>query len=146
MEIEQNIWGFTAEGEAIVLYKMTNAGGASVKLTNIGATVVSVEVPDRDGRLANVALGYDDFKSYFGDGPCMGKTVGRFAQPDPGSEIYVGRRGIPIVGELLRRAAPYARRRHQRLCEQNLGEPRGDRPGRFLAVQSRRRPGVSGRT
>lgn len=46
MEIEQNIWGFTAEGEAIVLYKMTNAGGASVKLTNIGATVVSVEVPD----------------------------------------------------------------------------------------------------
>ena len=51
MEIEQNIWGFTAEGEAIVLYKMTNAGGASVKLTNIGATVVSVEVPDRDGRL-----------------------------------------------------------------------------------------------
>ena len=57
MEIEQNIWGFTAEGEAIVLYKMTNAGGASVKLTNIGATVVSVEVPDRDGRLANVALG-----------------------------------------------------------------------------------------
>ena len=80
MEIEQNIWGFTAEGEAIVLYKMTNAGGASVKLTNIGATVVSVEVPDRDGRLANVALGYDDFKSYFGDGPCMGKTVGRFAR------------------------------------------------------------------
>ena len=87
MEIEQNIWGFTAEGEAIVLYKMTNAGGASVKLTNIGATVVSVEVPDRDGRLANVALGYDDFKSYFGDGPCMGKTVGRFANRIRGAKF-----------------------------------------------------------
>ncbi|MFR5871782.1 MAG: aldose epimerase family protein [Alistipes sp.] len=79
---------------------MTNAGGASVKLTNIGATVVSVEVPDRDGRLANVALGYDDFKVISATGRAWenGRPV---RQPDPGSEIYVGRCGIPIVGELL---------------------------------------------
>ncbi|MDD3109002.1 MAG: galactose mutarotase [Alistipes sp.] len=77
--IEQNIWGFTEQGEAVLLYTMTNAQGAVVKLSNFGATIVSIEVPDRDGKKADVALGYDDFHSYYGDGPCMGKTVGRFA-------------------------------------------------------------------
>ena len=72
MDIEQNIWGFTPQGEAVILYTMTNARGASVRLTNIGAAVVSIEVPDREGRMADVTLGYDDFKSYFNDGPCMG--------------------------------------------------------------------------
>ena len=79
MDIEQKVWGFTPQGEAVILYRMTNARGASVELTNIGAAVVSIEVPDREGRMADVALGYDDFASYFGDGPCMGKIAGRFA-------------------------------------------------------------------
>ena len=79
MDIEQNIWGFTPEGEAVILYTMTNGAGAQVRLSNIGAGIVSIVVPDREGRMADVALGYDDFKSYFNDGPCMGKTPGRFA-------------------------------------------------------------------
>ncbi|MBQ4279251.1 MAG: galactose mutarotase [Rikenellaceae bacterium] len=77
-EITQHIWGFTPEGEAVVLYTMTNAGGASVGLTNIGAAITSISVPDRDGRLADVALGYEAFDSYFNDGPAMGKIVGRY--------------------------------------------------------------------
>ena len=79
MDIEQNIWGFTPEGEAVILYTMTNGAGAQVRLSNIGAGIVSIVVPDREGRMADVALGYDDFRSYFNDGPCMGKTPGRFA-------------------------------------------------------------------
>ncbi len=79
MEIMQDVWGFTPEGEVIVLYTMINDSGASIQVTNIGAALVSVKVPDRAGKLADVALGYDDFKSYFGDGPFMGKSVGRFA-------------------------------------------------------------------
>ena len=79
MDIEQVIWGFTPEGEAEVLYTMTNARGASVSLTNIGASIVSVTVPDRNGKLADVALGYARPEDYFGDGPYMGKTAGRYA-------------------------------------------------------------------
>ena len=67
MDIEQNIWGFTPEGEAVILYTMTNGAGAQVRLSNIGAGIVSIVVPDREGRMADVALGYDDFKSYFND-------------------------------------------------------------------------------
>ncbi|MCC8020127.1 MAG: galactose mutarotase [Rikenellaceae bacterium] len=79
MAVEQNVWGFTPEGEAIVLYTLTNAAGAVVRLTNIGAGIVSVVVPDRDGRMADVALGYASPLSYMGDGAAMGKTPGRYA-------------------------------------------------------------------
>lgn len=79
MEIEQNVWCFTEEGEAVVIYTMRNASGAEVKLSNIGASIISVKVPDRNGVLADVALGYADCRSYFGDGPHMGKTPGRYA-------------------------------------------------------------------
>ena len=79
MDSEQQVWGATPEGGAIVLYTMTNRLGARVRLSNFGATIVSIEVPDRDGKLSDVTLGYADAKSYFADGPCMGKTVGRFA-------------------------------------------------------------------
>lgn len=79
MEIEQKVWGFTPEGEAVILYTMRNSNGAYVELTNVGAAIISVAVPDRDGVIKDVALGYQDFMSYFGDGPAMGKTVGRYA-------------------------------------------------------------------
>lgn len=79
MEIEQKVWGMTPEGEAVILYTMRNRHGAEVLLTNVGASIVGVRVPDRHGRLADVALGYDNPMSYFGDGAAMGKTVGRVA-------------------------------------------------------------------
>lgn len=85
-EITQQVWGYTpaaadgeSGGEAVVLYTMTNANGASVQLTNYGAAIVGVTVPDRDGRMQDVVLGYADWKSYVSDGPAMGKSVGRYA-------------------------------------------------------------------
>ena len=48
MDIEQNIWGFTPEGEAVILYTITNSAGAQVRLSNIGAGIVSIVVPDRE--------------------------------------------------------------------------------------------------
>ena len=59
--IEQHVWGMTPEGEAIILYTMRNDKGAEVKISNFGAAIVSVTMPDREGRMADVALGYDDF-------------------------------------------------------------------------------------
>ena len=79
MEIEQSVWGFTEEGEAVVLYTMRNSQGAEVQVTNMGAALVSVKVPDRNGNLADVVLGYDKWQSYVNDGAAAGKTVGRFA-------------------------------------------------------------------
>lgn len=77
--IEQHVWGMTPEGEAIILYTMRNDKGAEVKLSNFGAAIVSVTMPDREGRMADVVLGYKHPEGYFFDGAASGKSVGRCA-------------------------------------------------------------------
>lgn len=79
MEIKRELWGKTACGKDINIYTLTNAKGAFVKLSDIGAAIVSVVVPDKNGNMADVVLGYPDPMSYFADGPCAGKVPGRFA-------------------------------------------------------------------
>ncbi len=56
MEITQEVWGFTPEedGEIVVVYTMTARSGVSASVTNIGASLVSVRVPGRDGVLREV--------------------------------------------------------------------------------------------
>lgn len=79
IDVEQQIWGMTPDGDPVILYTMTNANGAWVKLINLGATVVGVGVPDKNGKIDDVVLGYKDWQSYQGDGAAMGKSVGRYA-------------------------------------------------------------------
>lgn len=79
MEIEQHILGFTPENEAVILYVMTNARGASVRVMNIGAALVSVEVPDADGKLTDVTLGFPFYQDYLKEPTGIGKNIGRFA-------------------------------------------------------------------
>lgn len=68
----------TRVGE-VTLWRIENASGAAVTLSSLGAGIVSVEVPDREGNLENVALAYADPADYMADGPCMGKIPGRYA-------------------------------------------------------------------
>ena len=79
MELTKELWGKSACGKEIYLYTLKNAGGAYVQLSSIGAGLVSAVVPDQEGKLADVVLGYPDPMSYFGDGPCAGKIPGRYA-------------------------------------------------------------------
>lgn len=58
---------------------LVNKSGARVILTPIGAGVVSVIVPDKNGIMGDIVLGYADPESYIGDGPCSGKIPGRYA-------------------------------------------------------------------
>ncbi len=79
MEITKELWGKAPDGKDIFRYTLKNASGAYVQLGSVGAAVVSIVVPDKDGKLGDVALGYNDPLAYFGDGPCSGKIPGRFA-------------------------------------------------------------------
>lgn len=79
VQIEQHVWSMTPEGEAIILYTMRNDKGAEVKISNFGAAIVSVTMPDREGRMADVVLGYKHPEGYFFDGAASGKSVGRCA-------------------------------------------------------------------
>lgn len=79
MSVKRKLWARAADGKAIFKYTITNSKGASVVLSNIGAGIISINVPDRNGKLGDVVLGYGKAESYFGDGPCAGKCPGRFA-------------------------------------------------------------------
>ena len=84
MKIESRIWGKTPDGKEIVLYTITNESGASVSLSSVGAGIVSVNVPDKDGKLADFVIGYDavEFLYFSEDGeagyPGNLKVVARY--------------------------------------------------------------------
>ncbi|MGN8069472.1 aldose epimerase family protein [Mucilaginibacter sp. SG564] len=71
-------WGDHA-GESVCLFKMENTHGAYVELTNYGATLVSVVVPDRHGVNSNVVLGFPSLQAYLDDDCYIGSTIGRYA-------------------------------------------------------------------
>lgn len=79
MEIKSILWGKAPGGRDIHKYIIKNSGGAYVELSDIGAGIVSIVVPDKGGRLVDTVIGYDAPGSYFGDGPCAGKCPGRYA-------------------------------------------------------------------
>lgn len=87
--IEQHVWGMTPEGEAIILYTLTNGQGAQLRLSNFGAAIVFLTMPDREGRMADVVLGYKHPEGYFYDGAAAGKSVGRCANRIAGGRMTI---------------------------------------------------------
>lgn len=63
----------------ITLYTLTNSKGAQVVLSSLGAGINKIIVPDKNGEMADVILGYENPCDYYADGPCSGKTPGRYA-------------------------------------------------------------------
>ena len=79
MSITKNLMGKTSEGVGVDLYTLTNANGLRVKVMTYGATITSVEVPDRNGKIENITLSLDSLDDYLKGHPCLGSTIGRFA-------------------------------------------------------------------
>ena len=79
MFVEKESFGKTPDGKWIDLYTLTNANHARVKITNYGGIVVSVIVPDREGSMGDVVLGFDHLDGYVGEHPYFGTIVGRYA-------------------------------------------------------------------
>ena len=79
MDISKILWGTAPDGKEIFKYRLTNAAGAYVELSSVGAGIVSIVVPDKDGKMGDVVLGYEKAELYFADGPCSGKCPGRYA-------------------------------------------------------------------
>jgi len=79
MGLKKLAFGRTADGKPIDLYKLTGAGGMEVKISTYGATIVSLVVPDRNGKPADVVLGYDALEDYIAGEYYFGCIAGRYA-------------------------------------------------------------------
>ncbi|MBL7134858.1 MAG: galactose mutarotase [Phycisphaerae bacterium] len=77
MGVSSKPFGVTGDGEQVELFTLTNARGHAVRITNYGAIVTHLEVPDRDGEVADVVLGFDTLDEYLASHPYFGAVVGR---------------------------------------------------------------------
>jgi len=85
-EVTREEFGRLPGGEAVELFTLRNAAGVEVRIAGYGGVVVSLRVPDRDGRPGDVVLGYDDLAGYVGDDAYLGALIGRY-----GNRIARGR-------------------------------------------------------
>jgi aldose 1-epimerase len=72
-------FGKTSDGKSATLYTLTNKHGMAVSITDFGANVVGISVPDNKGNIGDVVLGYDDAAGYEAGKESFGATVGRYA-------------------------------------------------------------------
>ena len=77
MSVTQKPFGVDLIGRQMTLYTMTNKTGASVSVLDFGAHIVSICVPDREGRLSDVCLGFDTLEEYDQKPSFLGATIGR---------------------------------------------------------------------
>ncbi len=77
LSIHAEEYGVSPKGEAVQLFTLTNAQGASASITNYGANLVTLFTPDRQGKMADIVLGYDALDGYFTNVPYLGATIGR---------------------------------------------------------------------
>ena len=69
----------TIDGKQTDLYRLSNESGMEVYVTNFGAVITAILVPDKDGNPGDIALGFNDVESYTAAGdPYFGAVVGRY--------------------------------------------------------------------
>src|SRR6266496_2518529 len=85
-KVTKESFGKTSDGQDADIYTLTNSGGAEVKITNYGGIITSLKVPDRNGKLDDIVLGFDNLDAYLKGHPYFGAIIGRF-----GNRIAKGR-------------------------------------------------------
>jgi aldose 1-epimerase len=68
----------TKANDAFQTFTLSNTSGMKVKITPVGGHIMSIQLPDKNGALTDVVLGYDSAKDYVGGKGFYGSTVGRF--------------------------------------------------------------------
>ncbi|HEV3031546.1 MAG TPA: aldose epimerase family protein, partial [Polyangia bacterium] len=76
--IEKMKWG-DADGKEVDVYTLINKHGLIAKITNLGATITELDVPDRKGKSGDIVLGWDTLAQYETNPSYLGATIGRVA-------------------------------------------------------------------
>src|SRR5712691_11215436 len=77
--VRKESFGKTGDGRPVDLYTLTNSQGIEVRAMTYGGIIVSMRVPDKNGKVADVVLGHDKVDGYLFNPPYFGAIVGRYA-------------------------------------------------------------------
>ena len=97
MKITQTLYGTTADGIEVPSFTITNSSGAYIELVAYGATLNKIVVPDRDGKLSDVLVGFDTMAGQELCTDSQGRTVGRVANRIAGKGITIDSQNYPIT-------------------------------------------------
>lgn len=100
--VTSKLFGKMPDGRPVKIFTLKNGNGMMAKITEYGATLTELHVPDAAGKTANVTLGFDNLKQYLGRHPAFGATIGRFANRIAGGKFELDGR----VVEVTRNAGP----------------------------------------
>ncbi len=89
MSVVKTSFGKTKDGKEATLYTVTNKNGMKVSFTDFGANIVSICVPDKDGKIEDIALGYDSVTGYEDNGCGYGSFIGRHANRIGGAAFTI---------------------------------------------------------
>jgi aldose 1-epimerase len=78
MSVKKETFGTTPDGKKVELYTLTNTNDLTAKITNYGGIITSLQTPDRNGKFADIVLGYDTLAEYIKDSPYFGALIGRY--------------------------------------------------------------------
>lgn len=87
--VAKQAWGKTEDGTPVSRYTLTSGSGMTVELIDYGATLAAINVPDRNGKMSDVTLGFDDLAGYEKHNP-FGGTVGRFGNRIANGKFTLG--------------------------------------------------------
>ena len=79
MEVQQELFGRAPGNDDISRYKISNDYGITITVTNFGATLISLKLPDKKGKIDTVTLGFDSLEEYIASSWFCGATIGRYA-------------------------------------------------------------------
>lgn len=90
VKVSKTPFGSTSDGTAVDLFTLENANGMQAKITNYGGIVTQLHVPDQNGKLGDVVLGYDKLSSYIKASPYFGCITGRYANRIAKGQFKIG--------------------------------------------------------
>ena len=101
--VTQRTFGTLPSGEEVQIYHLENKAGAYAEVLQYGAILVKLCVPDKDGKLTDVVLGYDELAGYEKNGCFFGATIGRSGNRIAGSRFMLDRTIFTVVRMALRK-------------------------------------------
>jgi aldose 1-epimerase len=87
LSVQSKPFGQTSDGQPVTIFELTNANALRAKVMEYGAILIALEVPGREGKLVDIALGFDNLAPYLRGHPLFGSTVGRYANRIAGARF-----------------------------------------------------------
>ena len=97
MSVSERKFGTLPTGEEVKIYHLENKKGAYAEVLQYGAILVKICVPDKNGELKDVVLGYDDIRGYEINGCFFGAIIGRSGNRIENSRFFIGDKEVILA-------------------------------------------------